>query len=181
MNKTRFIIVMAVLTVANIVFLQQWRMNYLSNQLELSEMRANVNTEFANELLWLQLNDVENQTANSLIAQGRIEGMVNYYAQDDQNRQHIDNLWHEGYMRGLSQIDWEHDAVSEVNYNKGYRDAIETAFPEGNYPKSINLPTREVEESAIAEPNFDKAQSGLSDNAEVIDALNKKLEQVTQE
>jgi len=71
MNKTRFIIVMAVLTVANIVFLQQWRMNYLSNQLELSEMRANVNTEFANELLWLQLNDVENQTIdNTLITSG---------------------------------------------------------------------------------------------------------------
>ena len=181
MKKNHVVTVATILTVVNLLILQQWQISNLDNQLEISDMRAKVNTEFADELLWLQLNDVQKMAEENLIAQGRIEGMVNYYAQDDQNRQHIDNLWHEGYMRGLSQIDWEHDAVSEVNYNKGYRDAIETAFPEGNYPKSINLPTREVEESAIAEPNFDKAQSGLSDNAEVIDALNKKLEQVTKE
>ena len=178
MKKNHVVTVATILTVVNLLILQQWQISNLNNQLEISDMRAKVNTEFADELLWLQLNDVQKMAEENLIAQGRVEGMVNYYAQDSEDRQHIDNLWHEGYMRGLSQVDWEYDAVSEVNYNKGYREAIETAFPDGKYPSFVNLPPREVDTNAIAEPEFDKKSEGLKDNLEVIDSLNEKIKEV---
>ena len=144
-------------------------------------MRAKVNAEFADELLWLQINDVEKVASDSLIAQGRLEGMINYFAQDEDSRNQIDNLWHEGYMRGLSQTEWEYDVLSESNYNRGYKEALDKAFPNGDFPQYVNYPPRKVSSSAISEPEFDKKAQGLQDNTEVIDQLNDKIKQVKDE
>ena len=75
-SKQKFIIGLVFLTMTNLGILQQWQISNLSNQLEISDMRAKVNTEFADELLWLQLNDVEQLTKDNLLAQGKLEGMV---------------------------------------------------------------------------------------------------------
>ena len=129
MDKRKFLLGFVVLTMLNVLALQQWKINQLSNHLDISDMRAKVNTEFADELLWLQINDVEKLTQDNLIAQGKLQAMVDYYAQDEGTRNQIDNLWHEGYMRGLGQTEWEYDVLSESNYNKGYKDALDKAFP----------------------------------------------------
>ena len=142
-------IALVFLTMTNLGILQQWQISNLSNQLEISDMRAKVNTEFADELLWLQMNDIERLTKDNLIAQGKLEGMVEYYAQDEGTRTQIDNLWHEGYMRGLGQVEWEHDMLSESNYNRGYKEALEKAFPNGDYPQYVNYPPREVKGNVI--------------------------------
>jgi len=169
------------LTILNVGILQQWQISNLSNQLEISDMRAKVNTEFADELLWLQMNDIERLTKDNLLAQGKLEGMVEYYAQDEGTRTQIDNLWHEGYMRGLGQTEWEYDVLSESNYNKGYKEALEKAFPDGDYPQYVNYPPREVSRGAIKTPEFDNKLEGLRDNTEVVDQLNDKIKQIKNE
>lgn len=180
-SKQKFIIGLVFLTALNVGILQQWQISNLSNQLGISEMRASVNTEFADELLWLQINDIEQLGRDNLIAQGRLESMVDYYAKDEVSRIEIDNLWHEGYMRGLSQVDWEYDMISENHYEKGYREALEKAFPSGDYPLYVNYPTREVNSDAIKTPEFDSSLESLKDNTEVIDQLNEKIKQVKSE
>ena len=181
MDKRKFLLGFVVLTMLNVLALQQWKINQLSNHLDISDMRAKVNTEFADELLWLQINDVEKLTQDNLIAQGKLQAMVDYYAQDEGTRNQIDNLWHEGYMRGLGQTEWEYDVLSESNYNKGYKEALEKAFPDGDYPQYVNYPPREVSNNAIKTPEFDDKLESLKDNTEVIDQLNDKIKEVKAE
>ena len=182
MKKSQYLVLFAVIiTVVNFATLQQWRISHLSNQLELSDMRAKVNAEFADELFWLQVNDVEQLSKDNLIAHGKLQGMVDYYAQDENTRNQIDSLWHEGYMRGLSQVDWEYDALSESNFERGYRSALEKAFPNGDYPSFVNYPPRDVETNAIGKPKFDSSNEGLKDNTELVDELNDKIKEVTNE
>ena len=107
--------------------------------------------------------------------------MVDYYAQDEGTRNQIDSLWHEGYMRGLGQTEWEYDVLSETNYNKGYKEALEKAFPDGDYPQYVNYPPREVKGNVIKTPEFDNNLKGLKDNTEVVDQLNDKIKQIKNE
>ena len=66
-SKQKFTIGLVFLTMLNVGILQQWQISNLSNQLEISDMRAKVNTEFADELLWLQMNDIQQLSKDSLL------------------------------------------------------------------------------------------------------------------
>ena len=180
-SKQKFMIGLVFLTLLNVGILQQWQISNLSNQLDISDMRAKVNTEFADELLWLQINDIEQLTKDNLIAHGKLQGMDDYYDQDEATRNQIDSLGHEGYMRGLGQTEWEYDVLSETNYNKGYKEALEKAFPDGDYPQYVNYPPREVKGNVIKPPEFDNNLKGLKDNTEVVDQLNDKIKQIKNE
>ncbi len=175
----KFIAIGFVITFVNFGIYQQSRINDLTNQLSISDMRAKVNTEFADELLWLRINDVHSLNKENLIAQGRLEGVIAHINGDDQEA--VENLWHEGYMRGLSQVDWEYDALSESNFERGYRSALEKAFPNGDYPSFVNYPPRDVEANAIGKRKFDSSNEGLKDNTELVDELNDKIKEVTNE
>ena len=175
----KFIAIGFVITFVNFGIYQQSRINDLTNQLSISDMRAKVNTEFADELLWLRINDVHSLNKENLIAQGRLEGVIAHINGDDQDA--VENLWHEGYMRGLSQVDWEYDALSESNFERGYRSALEKAVPNGDYPSFVNYPPRDVETNAIGKPKFDSSNEGLKDNTELVDELNDKIKEVTNE
>ena len=163
-----------VFTAANLLLLQQWKIGYLNNQLQLSTMRSDVNNDFTNELLWLRVNDTYEATKDQLVSQGRVEGVVSYLMGDD--TEVLDNLWHEGYMRGLAQIDFEYDALSDSNYEKGYHAAMRDAFPHTE-SEFVNSSPRNVKEDAIKTPEFDNLE-GLKDNTEVIDQLNEKIKQI---
>ena len=163
-----------VFTAVNLLLLQQWKIGYLNNQLELSTMRSDVNNDFTNELLWLRVNDTYEATKDQLVSQGRIEGVVSYLMGDD--TEVLDNLWHEGYMRGLAQVDFEYDMISDSNYEKGYHAAMQDAFPHTE-AEFVNSPPRDVEEGAIKTPEFDNLE-GLKDNTEVVDQLNEKIKQI---
>tara|TARA_R110000824_G_scaffold5538_3_gene25567 strand:- start:357 stop:896 length:540 start_codon:yes stop_codon:yes gene_type:complete len=163
-----------VFTAVNLLLLQQWKIGYLNNQLELSTMRSDVNNDFTNELLWLRVNDTYEATKDQLVSQGRIEGVVSYLMGDD--TEVLDNLWHEGYMRGLTQVDFEYDMISDSNYEKGYHAAMQDAFPHTE-AEFVNSPPRDVEEGAIKTPEFDNLE-GLKDNTEVVDQLNEKIKQI---
>tara|TARA_R110002020_G_scaffold93177_5_gene224937 strand:+ start:151 stop:675 length:525 start_codon:yes stop_codon:yes gene_type:complete len=165
-----------VFTAANVLLLQNWKINYLNNQLQLSEMRSDVNNDFTNELLWLRVNDTYESTQDQLVSQGRIEGVVTYLMGGD--REILDNLWHEGYMRGLTQVDFEHDMLSESNYERGYHAAMQDAFPHVE-AEFVNDSPRDVKEDAIKAPQFDTTnKDSLKDNKEVINALNVKIEEL---
>ena len=167
-----------VFTAVNLLLLQQWKIGYLNNQLELSTMRSDVNTDFTNELLWLRVNDTYEATKDQLVSQGRVEGVVSYLMGDD--TEVLDNLWHEGYMRGLTQVDFEYDALSESNYEKGYHAAMQDAFPHTE-AEFVNSSPRDVKEGVIKTPEFDTGNEELKDNKEVIDALNVKIKEVINE
>ena len=165
-----------VFTAVNAMMLQQWKINRLNAQVKLAQMRANINTEWTNELLSMRMNDIHELTKDQLIAQGRVEGVVSYLNGDD--REVLDNLWHEGYVRGLSQVDYEHDMIADNNYERGYHAAMEDAFP--FHP--IVITPRTVTEGAIKTPDFDESVgSTLSDNEEEIEAINKKIKNLFEE
>ena len=177
MKKLNYIMLFGVVfTAANVLLLQNWKINYLNNQLQLSEMRSDVNNDFTNELLWLRVNDTYESTQDQLVSQGRIEGVVTYLMGGD--REILDNLWHEGYMRGLTQVDFEHDMLSESNYERGYHAAMQDAFPHVE-AEFVNDSPRDVKEDAIKAPQFDTTnKDSLKDNKEVINALNVKIEEL---
>ena len=86
MKSNKLIMTLVAFTVLNFAIVQEWRINDVKNQLELSDMRAKVNAEFADELLWLEINDIKQITEENLIAQGLLQGMVDYNAQDEGTR-----------------------------------------------------------------------------------------------
>ena len=178
MKKLNYIMLFGIVfTAANLLLLQNWKINYLNNQLQLSEMRSDVNNDFTNELLWLRVNDTYESTQDQLVSQGRIEGVVTYLMGGD--REILDNLWHEGYMRGLTQVDFEHDMLSESNYERGYHAAMQDAFPHVE-AEFVNDSPRDVKEDAIKAPEFDTTnKDSLKDNKEVINALNVKIEELS--
>tara|TARA_Y100000310_G_scaffold252667_1_gene259391 strand:- start:392 stop:985 length:594 start_codon:yes stop_codon:yes gene_type:complete len=174
-----FMLFAIVFTAVNSMLLQQWKIGYLNNQLTLSEMRGNINTEWTNELLWSRINDVHDLTKDQLVGQGRIEGVVSYLS--GENQEMIDNLWHEGYMRGLAQTDYEYEVISDSNYEKGYHAAMQDAFPVTHPNVSfgfVNETPRNIPAEAIKTPEFDENNQDLEDNDEVINNLNNKIEEV---
>lgn len=174
-NVLKLVIVGVMFTLVNAVLVQQYRLNDVSNQLEISITRADINTEFANELLWLRVNDTYEATQDQLVSQGRIEGVVSYLVGDDKDI--LDNLWHEGYMRGLAQFSYEYETLSESNYEKGYHAAMQDAFPHTE-AEFVNSSPRNVKEDVIKTPEFDVDNEELKGNEEVIDALNVKIKEV---
>ena len=178
MKKLNYIMLFGVVfTAANLSLLQNWKIDSLNNQLQLSTMRSDVNNDFTNELLWLRVNDTYESTQDQLVSQGRIEGVVTYLMGGD--KEILDNLWHEGYMRGLTQVDFEHDMLSESNYERGYHAAMQDAFPHVE-AEFVNSPPRDVKEDAIKAPQFDTTnEDSLKDNEEVINSLNVKIEELS--
>lgn len=174
-----FMLLAVVFTAVNSMLLQQWKISSLNNQLTLSEMRDGINNDWVNELLWLRVNDNYEATKEQLVSQGRVEGVVSYLMGDD--TEVLDNLWHEGYMRGLAQIDFEYDSISDSNYEKGYHAAMQDAFPTGKPVAAfgfVNESPRDIHEDAIKVPDFDNGNKDLVDNDEVINNLNSKIEEV---
>ena len=127
------------------------------------------------KFLWLRVNDTYEATQDQLVSQGRIEGVVSYLVGDDKDI--LDNLWHEGYMRGLAQFSYEYDTLSESNYEKGYHAAMQDAFPHTE-AEFVNSSPRNVKEDVIKTPEFDVDNEELKGNEEVIDALNLKIKEV---
>ena len=167
-----------VFTAVNVMLLQQWKISRLNGQVKLAEMRANINTEWTNELLSLRMNDIHELTKDQLVAQGRVEGVVSYLNGD--NREVLDNLWHEGYTRGLSQVDYQYETLADSNYERGYHAAMQDAFP--THPDEpvhfVNESPRDVNKDAIGTPEFDKSSQGLEDNKDVVNNLNTKIEEI---
>ena len=123
MMDKRYVVAVAVLvTFANIMVFQQARIDKLKDYLEIAEMRADVNAEFTQELVWMRVNDVHRLTQDNLVAQGRIEGVVAYIKGDDE-REMVSKLWHEGYTHGLQQVDYQEGSeeyqqvISDLNDN----------------------------------------------------------------
>ena len=167
-----------VFTFVNVMLLQQWKIDKLNAQVKLAEMRADINTEWTNELLSIRMNDIHELTKDQLVAQGRVEGVVSYLNGD--NREVLDNLWHEGYTRGLSQVDYQYETLADSNYERGYHAAMQDAFPE--HPVKtfgfVNETPRDINRSAIKTPEFDENNQDLEDNEKVVNDLNKKIEEV---
>ena len=145
----------------------------LQGIVEISEMRSDVNNDFVNELLWSRLNDFDYQTNEMLISQGRIEGVIDYINND--NATYIDQLWHEGYQRGLSQVDFEREVIAENSfergYNKGKKDNLFVS------EEKVNTSPRQLQSEAIKQPKFD-TKSNLPENSDVVKSLNDKIDEL---
>tara|TARA_A100001515_G_scaffold143852_1_gene146170 strand:+ start:36 stop:593 length:558 start_codon:yes stop_codon:yes gene_type:complete len=161
-------------TLANVGLTLHRENTRLKGVAELANMRSDVNNDFVDELLWSVVNDFDGQTADMLIAQGRIEGVIDYINND--NATYIDNLWHTGYEHGLSQMDFEREVIATNSFNEGYeKGKKENLF--ASEQEKVNIPLRPVIKSAIKEPEFDSS-SNLPENTEVVKELNKKIQEL---
>ena len=148
MKKSHVVAIAVICTVVNVMILQQARISKLEDYLKVYDLRANVNADFTNELVFMRVNDVHKATQDQLVAQGRLEGVMSYLQSDDKDKAVVDKLWHEGYSHGLTQVDYEHKMVAESGFLKGYKAAVHEVFPNGDYPQNVSFrPAKsEVEE-----------------------------------
>ena len=105
MDKRYIAAIAVVFTFVNALIIQQARIAKLQDYLDIAEMRADVNEEFTQELVWMRVNDVHEATQDQLIAQGRLEGVVSYLKGDDE-KEMVGKVGHEGYTHGLQQVDY---------------------------------------------------------------------------
>ena len=137
-------------------------------------MRSDLNNDFVAELLWARFNDFDYKTDDMLIAQGRIEGVIDYINND--NATYIDNLWHEGYQRGLSQVDYEREVIAENSFERGYEKGKKEQFFVSD-ESIVNTSPRVVDEDAIKKPEFD-VNVNLPETQKQVEELNKKAEEL---
>ena len=93
-----------IITFVNIMIFQHARIVKLQDYLTIAEMRADVNADTTQELIWERVNDVHKATQDQLIEQGRIEGLVSYLKEGEKTDL-VNRLWHEGYSHGLNQVE----------------------------------------------------------------------------
>lgn len=167
------VLLAAVFTLANYTLTLHRESQRLEGVAEIANMRSDVNNDFVNELIWSRFNDFETYSSDMLVSQGRIEGVIDYINND--NSDYIDNLWHEGYQRGVSQVDFEREVIANSNFDRGYvqgkNERIFSVF------EDINISPRKLEPDAILMPEFDNS-SDLPENSETIEALNKKINEI---
>lgn len=111
-------IIAVVATFANALIMQGRTINDLNVQLKIANMRADVNNEFANDILLSTINSAYQGTSEEIVrGQGRIEGIVQAINPDNQPA--YTTAWHDGYDRGLNQTEDENQSF----YSQGYLDA----------------------------------------------------------
>ena len=145
MKKYYAVTIAVIFTVVNVMILQQARISKLEDYLKVYDLRAEVNADFTNELVWMRMNDVHEGVQDQLVAQGRLEGAMSYLQSDDEEKDVVSKIWHEGYSRGLTQVDYEHKMVSESGFLQGYKAAVHEVFPDGNYPQNVSFRPAENE------------------------------------
>ena len=145
MKKYYAVTIAVIFTVVNVMILQQARISKLEDYLKVYDLRAEVNADFTNELVWMRMNDVHEGVQDQLVAQGRLEGAMSYLQSDDEEKDVVSKIWHEGYSRGLTQVDYEHKMVSESGFLQGYKAAVHEVFPDGNYPQTVSFRPSESE------------------------------------
>ena len=152
-------------TAINYIIHLHGRIESLKGLVTLSEMRSDINTEWANDVTW---DAVHQNTQDMLKEQGRLEGIVQLMdgtAYDDAY-----TMWHEGYQRGLNQS----SDFADMEYDRGYHAAMKQVFQE--HP-TVNNPPKEINREAIKTPKFDESTgSTLPETNEEVDKLNIKIE-----
>lgn len=175
-NYSLAILLASIFTLANYTLTLDRENDRLTGVVRIANMRSDVNNDFVSEIMWSRLNDFEGFNADMLVAQGRIEGVIDYINND--NATYIDELWHEGYQRGLSQVDYEQDVIAESNFERGYsKGRNEILFVSDTEMRQVNASPREVLSDAIKQPEFDK-NTNLPENSGVVETLNKKIKTI---
>ena len=134
MDKRNVIVVGVIgviVTFVNIGIFQQARIAKLQGYLTIAEMRADVNAETTQELIWERLNDVHKVTQDQLIEQGRIEGLVSYLKEGEKTDL-VNKLWHEGYSHGLNQVEDMERHEQQTIVNLSSTEENQTAPPKNS-------------------------------------------------
>jgi hypothetical protein len=127
-------VIAVVATFANALIMQGRTIDDLNVQLKIANMRADVNNEFANDILLSTMNSAYQGTSEEIVrGQGRIEGIVQAINPD--NQPDYTTAWHDGYDRGLNQTEDEKQSF----YSQGYRDA-----KSGKELRLVDQPTADV-------------------------------------
>ena len=105
-------------TFTNAIIMQGRTIDDLRVQLKIANMRADVNNEFANDILLSTMKASYQGMSEQIVrGQGRIEGIV--HATNPENKPDYMASWHDGYNRGLNQTEDEKQSF----YEQGYQDA----------------------------------------------------------
>jgi hypothetical protein len=111
-------VIAVVATLTNALIMQSRTISDLNVQLKIANMRADVNNEFANDILLSTMNTAYQGMSEEIVrGQGRIEGIV--HATNPENKPDYTTAWHDGYDRGLNQTEDEKQSF----YAQGYQDA----------------------------------------------------------
>jgi hypothetical protein len=165
-----FCVAASFFTLANYSISLQREISRLEGIVQLEELRSKVNSEWANELLYGRISDLNGQASDSLVQQGRLEGITTFL----RNEEDFSSIWHEGYERGLSQNEY----IADMKYEDGYHAAMKDVRPD--HPDISQL--RPVKEGAILVPSFDEnIGDTLPSVEESIEVFNKKVENLFKE
>lgn len=93
-----------------------YKLNQANYSTQIEEKRGKINEDQMNELLWIRMNDMQNQTSEIARMQGYSEGIQAVALNVPPHQSQISNIWHSGYQRGLEQTGF----VEEMGYEKGY-------------------------------------------------------------
>lgn len=157
-------------TLANYSISLKKEISRLEGIVQLEDLRSNVNGEWLSELLYSRMSDLNGQTNDSLVQQGRLEGITTFL----RNEEDFSSIWHEGYERGLSQNEY----IADMKYEDGYHAAMKDVSPE--HPDISQL--RPVKEGAILTPSFDENIGDTVPSVEEsIEVFNKKVENLFKE
>ena len=152
-------------TLANYSIGLQKEVSRLESIVQLEDLRSNVNSEWLSEILYSRMSDLNGLTSESLIQQGRLEGITAFL----RNEENFSSTWHEGYEQGLTQNEY----IAEMKYEDGYHAAMEDVYPD----HAVIIEKRPVEEGAILIPSFDEsAGETLQSTEESIEEFNQKAE-----
>ena len=160
-----FCAVASFFTLANYSISLQKEISRLEGIVQLEELRSKVNSEWANELLYSRMSDLNGLTSDSLVQQGRLEGITTFLRDEED----FSSTWHEGYEQGLSQNEY----IADMKYEDGYHAAMEDVYPD----HAVIIEKRPVEEGAILTPSFDEnVGETLQSTEEAIEEFNQKVE-----
>ena len=160
-----FCAVASFFTLANYSIGLQKEISRLEGIVQLEDLRSNVNGEWLSELLYSRMSDLNGLTSESLVQQGRLEGIAAFL----RNEQDFSSIWHEGYEQGLSQNEY----IADMKYEDGYHAAMEDVYPD----HAVIIEKRPVEEGAILVPSFDEnAGETLQSTEDAVQEFNQKAE-----
>ena len=141
----------------------------LEQMTEMANLHAKISEGMANEILYSNVMNLNNNNKEILSQQGKIEGILAVM----RNEEDYSVSWHDGYERGLNQTE---DMLS-TEYDRGYHSAMKDANAHLISPDHPVIPAspRPVIDSAIKIPSFDENVK-LPETDDEVNKLNIKIE-----
>lgn len=137
------------------------KLNQANYSTVIEEKRGKINEDQMNELLWIRMNDMQNQNTEIARMQGYNEGIQAVALNVPPHQSQVSNIWHAGYQRGLEQTNF----VEEMGYEKGYANGFNMGQQENMKALTIIMKSGDNIQSALKQFMDDQLKKN-NDNKE---------------